>query len=534
MAKQDESRKKGTFSNIRLAISKKYIYPLSRKRMMQVGGIGCLVLLVYFIFDLLFANQTFLSQGPVSVNHANFESECSRCHQSFETVNNTKCSVCHEKANDKLGTYTFAAHYVYTSADLRRVNTSQEHNAAKEISCATCHPEHRGRDAEITEVPDMRCISCHEYGSFNKNHPEFEFVRNRISDDATLRFTHIKHVKEVLKKIGSVNVETSCFYCHKPEGEGRHFMPINFDVHCAECHQPVGNETPALSIHDPNNPTLPGVETLQMIQSRRRPGTLWAFYTNPNEFTVKANDKIVKSPVYHKDPWVLENLKLIRQILYSDVGLTDLLKTLGSVPNNKTDILYREALQTLQDYANGLRGRPEPEVQADLAYIDKLLNIVQMNIGRYPINSFDSFFSFKRMIENPDLTEGQKKDLEDFSLKVAKPCLECHVVEHAAIARVNAEQRVLHRAVFNHRAHILQRRCLECHVEIPINQVILDKDTTQALLLKDRSEIQNIPKVENCYQCHTPKEASNKCVTCHYMHPNKEQRANLQLFVEKK
>jgi hypothetical protein len=339
-------------------------------------------------------------------------------------------------------------------------------------------------------------------------------------------------VKEVLKKIANVNIETACLYCHKSEGEGKHFMPVNFDAHCAECHQPVGNETPALTIRDPGNPALPGVETLQMIQSRRGPGTFWAYYTNPGEFTVRAGTKVVKSPVYHKDPWVLENLKLIRQTLYTDVGLTDLLKTQGGVPPNQGARLYKEAIATLQDYANGLRGRPEPEVQAELARIDTLMREVQSKLD----NSLSAFsiaaFSAKGMIDNPDLTAEQKKEFDDFARKVARPCLQCHVVEHAAILRVNADQRVLRRAEFNHRAHILQRRCLECHTEIAINQVIAEKDTSRSLLVNDRSAIQNVPMIENCSGCHTPQEASTRCITCHLMHPNEGKSSNLQLFVE--
>jgi uncharacterized membrane protein len=89
---------------------------------------------------------------------------------------------------------------------------------------------------------------------------------------------------------------------------------------------------------------------------------------------------------------------------------------------------------------------------------------------------------------------------------------------------------VLHRAEFNHRAHILDRRCLECHVEIPIADA-LDANT-KIDILKDKSSIQNVPKKENCVECHTSTAASNRCVTCHFMHPNKENRGSLQLFVD--
>lgn len=531
MAGQDDKKKKGTFSNVRLPIAQKYIYPFSRKRMMQIGGIVCLALALYVLINAFFQKNSFFSEGPLSANHANFETDCARCHESFKSVDNAKCSVCHEKANTKLGVYSFATHYLYRSGDNRRITNAQQRNAHNEMPCLSCHPDHLGRNASITQVPDSKCVSCHEYGSFNKNHPQFGFVRNNVPHDSTLVFTHIKHTREVLKKAGSINIESACLYCHRSGPDGKHFMPVNFDAHCADCHQPVKNETPALAVVDPGNPAVPGVETLQMIQSRRAPGTFWSFYTNPNEFAIRQGTKVVKSPVYHKDPWILENLKLIRKTLYTEVGLTDLLNTIGGMSMKSADPLYREALMTLRGYINGLRGRPESEVQMELAHIDTLLRGVKTKIGTTSLDLSASAFSPTKYIQNPALTVGQINDLEDFALKVAKPCLDCHIVEHAAILRVNPDQRVLDRAEFNHRAHILQRRCLECHTEIPVNQVLVDKDTSKALLAMDRSSVQNIPKIENCFQCHTPREASTACVTCHEMHPNKDQKTNLQLFV---
>jgi hypothetical protein len=500
--------------------------------MMAIGIVAGAVVLVWFLANGFFFKKSLYSEGPLSFNHASIESDCAKCHESFKAVNNTKCSLCHEKANDRVGTYTFVSHYIYKSGDMKRVKSSQQKYGAQELMCASCHPDHKGRNAQITDVPDAKCTRCHEYGSFNKNHPQFEFVRNHIPDDSTLIFTHIRHVKEVLKKIKSVNIEQACLYCHQSEPDGKNFKAISFDAHCADCHQPVALESksPKLEIRDPASPMTPGVETLQMIQARRGPGTEWAFATNPNGFVMKPGNKVQKVPVYHKDPWVLENLKQIRQTLYVDLGLSDLLRSSGSVSSGRRQMVYAEALQALRAYVAGLRGRPEPEIQDDIARIDSLLMAAQSQINTPADSLSDKVFDLRIENENPNLTAQQKKDFESFARKVAGPCLECHMVEHASIVRVQPDQKVLRRAEFDHRAHVLQRRCLECHTDIPVEQAIAG-DTT-GVTLKDRSSVQNIPMIENCYQCHTPQEASNRCVTCHYMHPNKANRANLQLFVQ--
>ncbi len=532
MAKTDLGmKKKGTFSALRLAVTRKFVIPASRWKMIQWGGIGGVVILIYFVLDSFLFGSSFVSSGPLSSNHARFERDCAKCHQSFNAVTDSKCSTCHEKAGDKLGVYTFAAHYSYRSTDSRRVR-SLRMPRDNEMPCSGCHSDHLGRDASITNVPDVRCVTCHAYGSFNAGHPQFEFARKSMPDDSALAFTHIRHTKFILEKVrkegGGLYLEKACLYCHNPQADGKHFKQLDYDMHCAGCHLTTAVETPSLAIKDPGSPLEPGVETLVMIQRRRGPGTRWAFYANPNEFTMKGGGRVVKSPVYHKDPWILENLRLLRRTLYTDPGLTDLLQVTGTSSSEK---FLGEAITALQEYADGLRSRPEPEIQSDLARIDSLLKVIRRRMDMVPDALSDSLFTFNIRNQNPDLTPAQRNEFETFALKLARPCLECHTVSQASILRVQKDQRVLRRAEFDHRAHILERRCLDCHVEIPIAQVFAG-DTTVSLV-KDRASTQNVPTVENCFACHTRQAGLNRCVTCHFMHPNKERRGSLQLFVEK-
>ena len=534
LRKDKGTRKKGTFSDLRLAVARNYVFPISRKQIFLIGGLGCAAFAVYFLLNALFLENSFISRGPLSSKHANFEKNCVRCHQPFGAVLSSKCSTCHEKTGDEVGVYTFAAHYLYRTLDMHRIGKSQANYSGEENPCSSCHPDHLGREARITEVPDLRCTTCHVYGSFNQGHPEFEFARMQVPDDTTLTFTHIRHTKFVFEKIqretGSIYIEKACLYCHAPMRDGKNFMPIDYDTHCGDCHLTSASETPPLAIRDPSNPDTPGVEALNMIQSRRGPGTMWAFYTNPNEFMLRAGGRIVKSPVYHRDPWIMENLKLIRQTLYADLGLSELLQSSGTLSTARKDLLYNEAIKTLQDYVIELRARPEPEVQMDLSRIDSLLRVALRRVKRSPYSLSDSLIALKTGNDNANLTPLQRQDLEDLALKLTKPCQECHTISRAAIMRVATDQRVLHRAEFNHRAHILERRCLDCHVEIPVAEA-LRGDTAIAISM-DRAATQNIPKIENCITCHTEEKASNRCVTCHYMHPNKENRSSLVLFVD--
>jgi hypothetical protein len=529
MAKK-ENRRKGTFGDGRLTVAKSYVFPLSRKLMMIVGGIGCAVVAVYYAADAWLLRNTFISSGSLSAHHANFEQECSKCHQPFKNVLDAKCSTCHEKTNDQMGVYTFAAHYIYRSEDGNRLQTGKKNHAGDEGYCASCHPDHRGREGRITHVRDARCATCH-YTSFNTDHPQFEFARTNAPDDSTLKMTHVRHTKEVMKLLKIQNIEQACLHCHNAMPDGKGFQPLDFDMHCADCHLTTATETPSLTIRNPAETISPGVETLEMIQRRKGPGTTWAFYTNPNAFTINGN-KIKKSPVYHRDPWILENLKQLRRMVYADSTLADLLNAAARGARKSKQLVYKEMIETLKNYVLGLRSQPEPEIQAELTRIDSLLKEATQKVSSGAALLPDVAGMASALAMNPNLTADQRQSIEDYALKLTKPCLECHEVDHAAILSVKASQRKLMRAEFDHRAHITQRRCLECHTAIPVAQALAGDTTGIAAI--DRAATQNIPAIENCFACHTKDAGSNTCVTCHFMHPNKQNRSNLQLFVERK
>ncbi len=67
-------------------------------------------------------------------SHAEFEQECGHCHAPLHCVTDTKCQDCHMEIAEQRGTTT-GLH-----SRLPGVN-----------ECQTCHTEHQGRDASITE-----------------------------------------------------------------------------------------------------------------------------------------------------------------------------------------------------------------------------------------------------------------------------------------------------------------------------------------------------------------------------------------------
>jgi Cytochrome c7 and related cytochrome c len=514
---------KGSYSDVRLPVASRYVVPHSRRGMLLIGGVAVALLVATFLVDRYFFDGGLLSNGPLAASHAGFESECGSCHSdATREVTVEKCSLCHEKYGDELGVYSFGAHYVYRSDDFRRLVPSEH-----ERPCYACHLEHEGRDAAITAVGDVQCLVCHEFGSFDDGHPQFDFAAEAIPDDGALAFSHAHHVRELMKQEGVEDLERTCLYCHNAQADGRDFDPIDFDRHCDACHLKATIATPALPIRGTGGE--PGVETLETIVARRGPETRWALYTNPNEFR-RRGSVVSKAPVYHRDPWILHNLRQLRGLLYPDAGLADLLTASPDVQASDYRRLYEEAIATLEERALGLRGRPEPEVQDDLVRIEDVLGRLRREIEEPFAPLDETKFQLAFDAPNPALDAAQVAAIEAVVADLTQPCRQCHTVRKATIARVQKDQRALRRAEFNHRAHILQTRCLDCHAEIPIAQ--LARTTGDIDPAIDNAKIQNLPRIETCRRCHTARLGTNECVTCHDFHPNKDRRSDLLLYLE--
>ncbi len=503
-----------------LPVARTYPKGRSKRLLYLVGVAGALVLVGLFAFDVTFLNAGTLAGGKLTSHHASFGAECNSCHTPVEGVVDEKCEVCHEKYGDNIGIHSFEAHYLYRSTDFSRVVPSVD-----EVSCVTCHSEHDGRDAQPTMVADAQCASCHDLKGFDV-HPEFDFVAERLVDEANLKFPHVYHVTELQDREKLADVEKTCLYCHNAEADGKGFQPIDFEAHCDACHLSTSDGTDFVQIAAGSTP---GVATLATIQNQQRPGSRWAFYTNPEEFQSRGN-AVRKRPVYHEDPWVLENLRRLRTALYPSSNLADLLKTSADVAPHNSDVLYGEALQTLRHYVAELRNEPNREVQSELSAAEELMTLVENRL-KDPLQPQDeSQFLVSAAALNSSLSEDEVAAFDRVIEGLTEPCQTCHVVEKATIKRVQVDQKTLRRADFDHRAHIIQARCVDCHNNIPIKELAGTDSLPPADV--DRAAIHNLPALATCQSCHAENLATSNCVACHPFHPDKSQRSNLLLYLE--
>ena len=232
---------------------------------------------------------------------------------------------------------------------------------------------------------------------------------------------------------------------------------------------------------------------------------------------------VVKLATIHDDPWVTHNLGRLRRAVYPMAGLSDLLLMSADVRPEDEAVLYTEALSTLREYADGLRGRSEAWVQAELLEVDRVAADIDARLADRNTTLNDARFRLNR--PDPRLDQSHLDEIDAFASELAEPCLTCHTVRHGTIARVRPAQSVLSRARFDHGAHVLQRGCLDCHTAIPFDAHLGGDGPVDAAL--DNAAIQNLPAVDTCRQCHTPDLASDRCVTCHDFHPEADVRSRL-------
>ncbi|MCB9511257.1 MAG: hypothetical protein H6695_13785 [Deferribacteres bacterium] len=552
------TKKKKQYTQLNLPFSSRYVKQLSRFEMIVWGCVLAGAFLTYFFFDATFQKNSFIASGELSSPHAGFEKKCESCHDIGQGVEDVLCSSCHEKTSI-FTVYDFDAHYLYRSNDASRVlPTSIKQHESHEMPCSSCHLEHRGKNADLRLVSDKKCLPCHAFGSFNKKHPEFEFAHKTVPDDSTLLMTHIRHTGFVLQEIhGGATLdaifqtlkldgmddqqifEQACLFCHNPEPDGRNFSNVSFDKHCMQCHVKADASVLGLPLLNPMMPNMPGVESIRQMQLRGGAGLAWAYASNPGLTPVEGSE-VSKSPVYHKDPWIMESLSQIRQKLYPASGLSDLLQSAGEVTPQRIDTLYSHAIATLQQQTNELQARPE--LQGEVAkinlYLQKAREQLQNPLAVRNLENFQlrSDQPYEGIPEN--MRAAYLKLVRDLTAPDNPECRKCHLLNSATIARVQADQDVLIRAEFNHRAHIIQERCTDCHTRISIDAAKVKlsienftkfKTSFAREAMLDRSATQNIPRIESCKKCHSPEKVSNSCTTCHTFHPNKLHRASFKM-----
>ncbi len=253
--------------------------PCSPKRSIKASRKRFSILLLstaFACFVLLLGSKVLLpklSPGPLSVSHAEVTS-CVDCHAAIEesmsdwvhkaiglNSNNDdqKCLSCH-----KLGANAFSPHStaaINLSSSLRglaendagskpstvelddwkirlanNINTWQN-TPEKEVSCSSCHREHKGKFAPLDGFNPQQCHSCHQvtFNEMETGHPEYsQFPHNRAT---RINFDHVAHLEKHFLEDDVFDIAPDgCKQCHDTDQSGEWMLSNTFETTCSSCH----------------------------------------------------------------------------------------------------------------------------------------------------------------------------------------------------------------------------------------------------------------------------------------------------------
>ena len=102
-----------------------------------------------------------------------------------------------------------------------------------------CHTEHKGIAANISQLNDEQCASCHnkKFGQFDTDHPQFRQGYPHFAR-AAIKFDHTSHLNKHFENARfKDHVPVGCVDCHEVEGATRQVPPQGFEETCAGCHE---------------------------------------------------------------------------------------------------------------------------------------------------------------------------------------------------------------------------------------------------------------------------------------------------------
>ncbi|MDA1053264.1 MAG: hypothetical protein O3C40_22665 [Planctomycetota bacterium] len=212
-------------------------------------------------------------------------------------------------------------------------------------ACATCHREHRGTTADLTELTNEQCQSCHveSFHGFTNGHPEFSAYP--YERRTRLYFDHLSHYGEHFAAAGTGR-DRNCRDCHRSDTAGRYMLVKEFESACAECHSHQIHDDTTLGIAAIS---LPGLDVDALLANGRTIGQ-W-----PRDYPLHVEAAGTISPIQRLLLESYEGYAVVDASL-SDIDLRDL-RDADQVQLRSVESLVWLLKESLHDIVR--KGHPE-------------------------------------------------------------------------------------------------------------------------------------------------------------------------------
>lgn len=230
---------------------------------LRLGGLALVATLAWAgtYFALSEQRDFHASRGHVAAVHQSWNAECSACHVDFTPISSYSWAPPFLGDPKKSSERCQACH----------AGTIHHSTQTAELSCGSCHREHRGPEVSLVRLPDSDCTQCHKdlgnhvqagktifkhdvTGFAEKTHPPF---RSIAKDPGRLKFNHQRHLGDIpppyrklyndhqKSKDDNAPVQLQCASCHQLDAgdfgtparnAGAYMRPIVYETHCQACH----------------------------------------------------------------------------------------------------------------------------------------------------------------------------------------------------------------------------------------------------------------------------------------------------------
>ena len=469
---------------------------------------------------LLGFDQNLTIPGPLTGAHAHL-------------IDGKRCSLCHE-GHAREGVLLAKALIEYQDMSMLCSQchdfdgrARQPHNLPvstiepqSEIGCTSCHTEHKGVDANISQISDADCHSCHKedhrFESFAKGsqptHPAFseEFGRLRLS---SITFDHAKHFDTHFKKPEvQEQSPTSCLSCHGTSGSGGALSVPSFEQGCAACHADNITEQPLVLI------TWPEMEAMDMPDGDLAEQCRLDATFDPDDFEAASYElpDLIEAYLLDIDPDDMSAyggsyLRIGHRMAAEGVQpLADAIEAKGGHPGK---LLAGLAPETVANPACQWMFNQEYEgfeTSETVGWAAEPLGLVYRPAG-HADRVLASWLSFASSVdtEENDLAEAFKERLFDPDDGPGL-CASCHGSRDAGAMVWRAEPHARRHSVFDHRPHLAiheaarQDLCQTCH--------------ERASPSSTGQDFKSIG-LATCQDCHGKQGIGDSCTTCHRYHP---------------
>ncbi|MGR9105442.1 MAG: hypothetical protein ACU843_00775 [Gammaproteobacteria bacterium] len=285
-----------------------------------------------------------VSPGPLSTKHGTFSEPCNICHTAadenpitwiaqtaFSPHDRRKesrlCIRCHD-----YGDHAFRAHSLdpkiladtrtrllnagnpdsrlFLLSRLNFVPANAQRNDDPSLSCASCHKEHKGQEADLKVIDNQQCQSCHvlKFNAFSDGHPEIS--RYTFNRRTRIVFDHQSHKAKHFPedKYPGERKEFLCPDCHEVDATGNKMLNPGFDQGCRNCHVAEFDGKNSEKIGLPVV-SIPGLDMETLIERKIPVGEWPGFANNEKKIPAFMRDLLSTDPAFQKAAPVLLNLK---------------------------------------------------------------------------------------------------------------------------------------------------------------------------------------------------------------------------------